>query len=617
MNGSNKLLSDIVAFRTYAKHLSHLGRRESLEETINRNMQMHLDKFPKLSADIVKAYQRIHTLKVMPSMRSMQFAGESILKNNVRMFNCSYAPIQDTKIFSEALFLLLSGTGFGYSVQRRHVSQLPKIMKPRESGIYMIHDSIEGWAESVNVLMEAYFYGKVRPEFDFSKIRPKGAYLFSTGARAPGPEPLKLMLKLVEEKLASAVGRKITSLEVHDIICIISDCVLAGGIRRAALICGFDADDTEMLTCKHGTWWEKHPHRARANNSAILNRQTTTREQFEHVFKTCQESGSGEPGFSWTNNEDWFFNPCHEISLRPYSFCNLTTTNQTGVEDKRDFLNRIYAAALLGTLQATYTDFSYLRPIWKETTEQDSLLGVSFTGIADGTGIITPEWLTEGAKHVLEVNEKYAKILGVNLAARTTCVKPEGSASTVVGSASGIHARHAPYYMRRVRMNKDDALTNYLMHVIPELIEDDLFGTNGVVVSIPQESPKNSIVRHDETAKTLFDRTMLYNRYWVAPGHRQGDNPHNVSVTISVRNHEWERLLEDMWEHRFGYSGISLLPFDDHTYQQAPFEDCSKETYEKLSLAVKNIDLSQVIEETDHTNRVEQLACAAGACALE
>ena len=398
MNQSNKLLSDVTSFRTYSKFLPHIGRRESLEETINRNMHMHLEKFPKLSRDIIKAFQRVHELKVMPSMRGLQFAGDAVLKNNARQYNCSYAPINDVRSFGEAMYLLLSGVGFGFSVQRQHVNQLSKITLPKEEGPFVIHDSIQGWAQAVDILMEAYFLGRIRPQFDYSKIRPKGSYLVTTGAKAPGPEPLKKMLELVETKLRNSLGRRLSPIEVHDIVCIISDAVLAGGIRRAALISLFDRDDNEMLKCKHGEWWNHSPWRARANNSAVLPREEVTKEEFDYIFKMCQDSGSGEPGFSWTSNTDWGFNPCHEIALNPNQFCNLTTINQTEITSEKDFLNRVYAAALIGTLQASYTDFSYLRPVWKEITEKEALLGVSFTGIADGKSMINAELLRKGAE---------------------------------------------------------------------------------------------------------------------------------------------------------------------------------------------------------------------------
>lgn len=616
MESSNKLLSDLVAFRTYAKHIPHLSRRETLEETINRNMTMHLDKFPKLSRDIVKAYDSVHALKLMPSMRGLQFSGDAVLKNNCRQYNCSYLPIDDIRTFGETLFLLLSGVGVGFSVQRHHIDQLPKIQLPREEGLFIAHDSIIGWAQCVDALFDAYYLGRVRPIYDFSNIRPKGSYLVTTGAKAPGKEPLKKMLEDVETKLKNALGRKLTSVEVHDIICIISDCVLSGGIRRAALLSLFDRTDTEMLKAKHGEWWVKHPYRARANNSAVLPRSQVTKEEFDYIFEICQKSGSGEPGFSWTNNTDWGFNPCHEIALNPNQFCNLVTINQTNINSKAEFLKRVHSATLLGTLQAAYTDFPYLRPEWKKTTEQEALLGVSFTGIADSSGIIQPEWLEEGAKLVLELNEKYAKKLGINVAARTTTVKPEGTSSCILGSSSGIHARHSEYYLRRFRMNKDDGLYNYLKATIPDLVEDDQFSNSGAVITIPQSSPKNSLLRENESALDLLNRTYLYNNHWVNAGYRSGANQHNVSVTVSVKENEWDAVRESMWLNRESYSGISLLPYDGGSYVQAPFEECNKQTYDKYVKLINEIDLTKVNEEEDNTKRTETVACSGGVCEL-
>lgn len=614
MNSSNKFLSDIVTFRTYAKYLPHVGRRESLEEIINRNMMMHLEKFPALSRDIIKAYKQVHDLNVMPSMRSMQFGGETILKNNVKIYNCSFAAANYTEVFAESLYLLMCGTGFGFSVQRRHVSKLPSIRLPKEEVKYIVADSIEGWAESLNVLMRSYFTGGLRPVFDFSLIRAKGSRL-SNGSTAPGHEPLKMMLEMVETKLKTSIGRKLRPIEVHDIMCMIADCVLSGGIRRAALISLFDKDEEEMLTSKQGSWWEKHPYRARANNSAVLERSTTSREDFERVFDSCIKSNAGEPGFSWTNDPDMGYNPCHEIALNSNQFCNLSSVNLTGIKNDKDLHNRVYAASLLGTLQAAYTDFPYLNENWKIQTEKEALIGVSFTGIADSS-TLTEEQLQKSAKLVLEVNEKYAKKLGINPAARTTCVKPEGTMSCVVGSASGIHARYADHYIRRVRMNKSDALAKYLMSTVPELVEDDVFSASGVVVSIPQESPTNSITRHQETAASLLDRIIKYNKNWVDFGHRTGVNKHNVSSTISYKPEEVDMLRKRLWEEREHYTGISLLPFDNGSYTQAPFEECTKEVFEKMSAQIKNVNLQEVREMEDNTKRIENLACSGGICDL-
>jgi hypothetical protein len=882
MNPSNKLLSDITAFRTYAKYIPHLGRRESLEETINRTMAMDLDRFPKLSGEIVKAYSMVHDLKVMPSMRKLQFAGTAIQQNNARSYNCSFLAVDDVMAFSEILFLLLSGVGVGFSVQKHHISQLPKVQKPKEEGIFIVHDSIEGWAQALDLLMKAYFYRQIRPVFDFSRIRPKGSYLVTTGARAPGPEPLKIMLKQVEDVLLKAIDRKLKPIEVHDIICITSDAVLAGGIRRAALISLFDKDDTEMLNAKSGSWWEKYPWRARANNSAVLERSTTTKDEFMAIFEVTRKSGSGEPGFSWTNNRDWGFNPCkplystiltdkgyitfeqalkmdslmvmgidgkfkkaskpfktgeqrkiykvtlsdgtslygtnnhlhmtsegewkrldqlkvgdrlkigttpiykdteienqtdyetglnlgfdvninqfdltrlygqskefkigfikslftihgsvvennvelysvkkealevlsklfqefgvfssityhnnlknddiayklnvyagqfkkigfisidknklldsntespiyktddyvtvmkidpeydvqdvyditvyddthafidsgvvthncHEISLRSNQFCNLSTLNASGCHNEKEFLRRVRAAAVLGTIQASYTDFPFLRPTWKYNSELEALLGVSMTGVADAGDFLTPELLQKGAKLVLETNELIAKKIGIRPAARATSIKPEGTSSCVLGSSSGIHDRHSQYYIRRIRMNKDDALYMYLKDTIPELCEDDVTSATGGIVSLPQESPKGSYLRENTSALDLLQRAVKFNQNWVAPGHRSGDNMHNVSVTISVRDDEWERLGEAMWKYRNSYTGISLLPFDGGTYKQAPFEACSKEKFEEMSKYVKSIDLRNVIEKEDKTERIEQLSCVGGVCEI-
>lgn len=616
MNKSNKLLSDIVAFRTYAKYLPHAARRESLEETINRNMTMHLENHPKLSRDIIKAYKQVHDLKQMPSMRALQFGGEAINKNHVRQYNCSFVNVEYVRVFQEILYILLCGTGAGYSVQKRHIGKLPSIREPKEEGTYKVHDSIEGWADALGALMNAYFYGAIRPLFDLSGIREKGSYLVTTGAKAPGPEPLRQMLVQVEEMLKKAVGRKLVDIEVHDIICLIADCVLSGGIRRAALMCLFDRDSEAMLKCKHGEWWNSHPYRARANNSAVMPRGEVTKDEFRHIYEMCIKSNAGEPGFFWTNNLDWGTNPCAEIALHSNQFCNLTTTSLTGIKNKKDLNNRIYASALIGTLQASYTDFPYLSEKWRQTTENEALLGCSFTGIADAGKILAAD-LNDGAKLALEVNEKYAKKLGINPAARVTTVKPEGTASCVVGSSSGIHARHDQYYLRRVRMNKDDALARYLGQVIPDLVEDDLFSPTGIVVTIPQMSPEGSIIKPKETAKSLFNRTMFFYRNWVMKGHRSGDNTHNVSVTISYKPEEVESLFEDLWENKLNYAAVSLLPFDGGSYQQAPFEACNKEKFEEYDKLVKDIDLTKVMELEDNTDRIKNVACAGGVCEID
>lgn len=616
MNESNKLLSDIVAFRTYAKYIPHLQRRETLQETTNRTMNQHLERFPKLSNEITKAFSLVHELKIMPSMRSMQFAGEAINSNNSRSYNCSFVNITYERSFSEILFLLLSGTGVGYSVQKRHVNQLPTIGKPKEEGYFRIHDSIEGWAQALNILLDSYFNNSIKPDFDFSGIRPKGSYLVTTGAKAPGPEPLRHMLTQVEKILINGIGRKLRPIEVHDLVCIIADCVLAGGIRRAALISLFDKKDVEMLKCKSGTWWEKAPWRARANNSAVLHRDETTKEEFDYIIKMCEDSKAGEPGIFWTNDYDWGVNPCAEISLNSNQFCNLTSINQTGVNSEKEFFKRIRAAAIIGTLQASYTSFPYLSEKWKLQTEAEALLGVSFTGVADSVGFVNANLLQEGAKLVLQTNEEIAKKIGINVAARTTCLKPEGTVSTIVGSSSGVHDRHAKYYIRRIRMNDSDPLAKYLQIAIPDLVEKDIFSESGVVISIPQESPKGSITRDMTSALDMLKRANTYNINWIKEGHRSGMNRHNCSLTISVRDEEWDSLREELWSTREHYTGISLLPYDGGTYQQAPFEDIDEIKFKDMEKLVKHIDLTKVKEIEDFTNRGETLACSGNVCEI-
>ena len=616
MNLSNKLLSDIVFFRSYPKYLPHLQRRESFEETINRDMTMHLDRFPKLSKDIIKAFGFVHDREVMPSMRSLQFAGSGIQKNNLRNFNCSYEAIDHPKAFGEILFLLLSGCGVGFSVQGHHIEQLPTIKIPRQEGIHIVQDSIAGWGCALDTLVEAYFYNRVRPIFDFSKISPKGTILPTTGAKAPGAGPLEHALKEIELRLKAAQGRKLRDIEIHDIICIASDCVLAGGIRRSSLISLFDRNSTSMLKCKSGDWYTRHPYRARANNSAVMPRNEVTYEEFYFVYNMCKDSKSGEPGILWVNDKNMLVNPCGEISLLPMQLCNLTTVNQTGITTKKEFLQRVHAAAFLGTLQAAFTDFPFMRETWKETTEREALIGVSFTGIADNSGLVTTEWLHEGAKLVLETNEKYAKKIGINLAARATTLKPEGSSSCVLCSSSGIHARHDKHYLRRVRISKNEALAAYLQATIPQLVEDDKFTANTIVVTIPQESPSNALIRSEETANSLFDRVLFYNENWVRTGHRSGSNYNNVSATINLKDDEWDSFRERLWNERDRYNAISLLPYDTGIYQQAPFETCTKEKYEELIKVVQDVDLRDVIEGDDHTTLLQNLACSGGACEI-
>ena len=616
LNMSQEILSKIVVYNKYAKYDRDKGRRETWEEIVDRNKNMHLSKFPNLKEEIEEVYKFVYDKKVLPSMRSLQFAGKPIEINNSRIFNCSYLPIDDWRSFSEVMFLLLSGCGVGYSVQNHHIEKLPEIKIPTKTRRFLVGDSIEGWADAVKVLMKSYFgISNSRPKFDFRDIRPKGAELITVGGKAPGPEPLKECLFQIQKVLdRKKDGEQLKPIEAHDIICHIADAVLSGGIRRAALISLFDLHDEEMLTSKYGFWWEKNPQRGRANNSAVVIRSKVRKKDFFQLWDKIVASNSGEPGVYFSNDKDWGTNPCCEIALRPYQFCNLTEINVSDIETQEELNARVKAGAFLGTLQASYTDFHYLRDIWRRTTERDALLGVGMTGI--GSGNILKFDLKEAAKEAKTANAEIAKIIGVNKAARVTTVKPSGTSSLVLGTSSGIHARHNDYYIRRMRLGKNEALYEYLASNNPKLIEDDFFKpTLQGVVSLPQKAPEGAILR-TESALELLERTKKFNVEWVKEGHRKGDNTNNVSATISVKEEEWENVGKWMWENRRTFNGLAVLPYDNGSYTQAPFEDIDEEMYLKMEKYLKNIDLTLVKETSDETDLNNQVACAGGACEI-
>ena len=615
MNTSQSILSDITTYMKYARHIPEKSRREAWEEIVDRNKAMHLQKFPQLKDEIEEVYKMVYAKKVLPSMRSLQFAGKPAEINNARMFNCSFLPVDDFRSFSEAMFLLLSGCGVGFSVQSHHVDKLPEIKIPTREKRYLINDSIEGWADAVHMLMKAYLKGGSRPRFDFRDIRPKGEQLVTAGGKAPGPEPLKEVLfqvQLILERKQS--GEKLTPLECHDILCHLADAVLSGGIRRAALISLFDFDDEEMLTCKFGSWWENSPQRGRANNSAVVMRHKITEDEFMKLWEKVEASNAGEPGFLFSNDKDYGTNPCAEIALRPYQFCNLCEINATDVVDQDDFNARSKAAAFIGTLQASYTDFHYLRDIWKKTTERDALLGVGITGIASGK--LDKINLKQGAKAAKDENERVAKLLSINKAARVTTVKPSGTSSLVLGCSSGIHAWHDNHYIRRIRVGKNEAIYTYLSIYHPELVEDDIFKpTQQAVISVPQASPSSAITRAESTFD-LLERTKRFNLEWVRAGHRKGENHNNVSCTINVKQGEWAQVGQWVWDNRDTYNAMSFLPEDLGTYKQAPFESITEEQFEKLSVNLHTIDLRNVVEMADNTNLVDQAACAGNNCEI-
>jgi ribonucleoside-triphosphate reductase len=612
------ILSDITVYMKYAKYLPEVERRETWNELVTRNMDMHIKKYPQLQEEIKEAYKLVFDRKVLPSMRSLQFGGKSIEINPARIYNCSYLPVDDWRSFGEIMFLLLGGTGVGFSVQKHHVDTLPEIRvpNPNRKKRFLIGDSIEGWADAVKALVKSYFTGGSRIDFDFSDIRPKGTRLITSGGKAPGPAPLKECLVKIDNLLSQKNdGDKLKPIEVHDIVCHIADAVLAGGIRRAALISLFSADDDEMISCKSGAWWEQNPQRGRANNSAVLLRHKITEEFFFDLWKRIELSGAGEPGIYFTNDKDWGTNPCVEIALRPYQFCNLVEVNVSDIESQEDYNNRVKAASFIGTLQAGYTNFHYLRDVWKRTTEKDALIGIGMTGI--GSGKVLEFNMKEAANIAKKENERIAGIININKAARVTCVKPSGTSSLVLGTSSGIHAWHSDYYIRRIRVGKNEAIYTYLYINHPELVEDEYFRPHDTaVISIPQKAPSNSILR-SESPIELLERVKRVSKEWIKPGHRTGSNSHNISATISIKPEEWSPVGDWMWENRDYYNGLSVLPYDGGTYIQAPFEDITEERYNELVSKLHNVDLSQIIEGDDNTDLAGEIACGAAGCEVK
>jgi ribonucleoside-diphosphate reductase alpha chain len=602
----------------YAKFNEELNRRETWEELVTRNKKMHQKKFPMLKDEIEENYKLVYDKKVLPSMRSLQFGGKPIEISPNRIYNCAYLPIDHIDAFSETMFLLLGGTGVGYSVQRHHVEKLPMIQKPypKRKRRFLIGDSIEGWADAIKVLMKSYMNGGgSRVEFDFSDIRAKGAQLVTSGGKAPGPQPLKeCILKITGMLEQKEDGSKLSTLEAHDIVCHVADAVLAGGIRRAALISLFNADDDEMIGCKSGNWWELNAQRGRANNSAVLMRHKITKDFFMDLWKRVELSGAGEPGIYFNNDKDWGTNPCCEIALRPFQFCNLCEVNVSNIESQDDLNVRVKAAAFIGTLQAGYTEFHYLRDVWRETTEKDALIGVSMTGI--GSGTVLGYDMKQAADKVKRENSRVAKIIGIKKSARTTTVKPAGTTSLVLGTSSGIHAWHNDYYIRRIRVGKNESIYPYLKEKHPDLVEDEYFRPHDTaVIQIPQKAPEGSILR-TESPFQILDRVKRVATEWVKTGHRNGSNTHNVSATISLKEDEWELAGEWMWTNRKHYNGLSVLPYDGGTYTQAPFEDITKEKYEEMMTSLTDVDLTKIVELEDETNLSGELACAGGSCEI-
>ena len=612
MTKSQRVLSDFASYTKYARFLG--DRRESFTDVVQRNADMHARRYPELEDEIYRTFGTyVLNREVLPSMRNMQFAGKPVELNPARAYNCAYLPIDDPRAFSEIMFLLLGGSGVGYSVQSRHVDKLPTIKAPHGRTRYLIQDSAIGWADSVKRLIGAYLLGRPLPEFDYRDIRPQGTPLVTSGGKAPGPEPLEGALESIERLLKrKEVGSKLRPIEVLDIVGHIAGAVLSGGIRRSATIALFDVTDEEMLYAKSGTdWRERHPERQYANISAVLDRRRLTKEAFDLVFDAVRYSGTGEPGFFFTNDTDWGTNPCGEIALQPFGFCNLTEASIDGNISDPIFFERVRAASFIGTLQAGYTDFHYLRPEWRERAVADSLLGVSLTGIASGNYRSLD--LNAGARIVREENERVAAKIGIRPAKRTTTVKPSGTASLVLGTSSGIHPYWSRFQIRRVEVSKSEPLYQYLLDNAPAFLEDSRSKPRTALFSIPLANPENGAYR-DESALEALERIRLVQSNWITPGHVAGHNQHNVSATVSVRDHEWDDVKEWMWKYRETYAGITLIPFWGGEHPEAPNEAITEDEFNEMSSAFPELDFRNIEEFNDETNRQGELACAGGAC---
>lgn len=622
---SREILSLVTIYSKYAKYIPELKRRETWPEIVLRVVGMHCKRYPKLEADINSAFSYVLDKKVLPSMRSLQFGGRPIELSEVRGYNCSLVFIDDILAFNETMFLLLMGCGVGYSVQEHHVSKLPPLLgcslrKGRRKR-FLIEDSIQGWAETIRVLISSYFNGTQDLDFDYRDIRPKGARLVTSGGKAPGPQPLKDCVHNIRKVLDNALtergkGTQLTTLEAHDIMCYIADAVLSGGIRRAACIAFFSFDDAAMLGCKTGRWYETHPQRGRANNSVVLLRHKLKQDDFNYIWDAIKDSRCGEPGFYLSNDKDMLSNPCGEASLKPNEFCNLTTINGANIVDQADFEARCKAAAFIGTLQAAYTGFHYLREEWIENTERDALLGISITGLAN-TKLLDNIDFEAGAKVCKEENLRVSKLLGIKKAARLTNIKPEGTTSCVLGCSSGIHDWHAPYYIRRVRVGKREPLYLYLKKHCPGILEDDFYKPDtDAVIQFPMKAPEGAITRNSSTAIDLLNRIKKMYKEWIVPGHRKGSNTHSVSATVTIKDNEWDEARDWMWRNKDTYAGLTVLPYDLGSHRQAPFEECTKAEYEALLAKIKAVDLSKIVEEEDNVAHAQETACAGGACQI-
>ena len=623
-----------IAKSRYSRFLDDKGRREHWPETVNRYfdfMQKHLKEKHNftMGADLREELQgAVERLEVMPSMRSLMTSGEALERQNVAGYNCSYLPIDDPKAFDEAMYILLCGTGVGFSVEQKYVNKLPEVPDSlfESKTVVVVRDSKEGWAKALRQVIALLYAGEI-PKWDVSAVRPAGARLKTFGGRASGPEPLNDLFKYAVAKFRGAAGRKLTSLEAHDILCKIGEVVVVGGVRRSAMISLSDLSDDRMAHAKAGNWWDGNGQRALANNSAVYDTKPSV-GQFMREWSSIYESHSGERGIfnryaSETQasrngrrelGKEWGTNPCSEIILRPYQFCNLSSVVVRSGDDWDSLARKVRIATILGTFQSTLTHFPYLRKVWQTNTEEERLLGVSMTGILDNPRMNNPDDpelpanLEKLREYAVTVNAEFADALGINRSTAITAIKPEGTVSQLTGTASGIHPQHDRYYIRRVRSDNKDPLTAFLKSQgFPS--EPDFYKPDSTTVfSFPVAVAEGALLREDLDAIKHLRLWLLYQKHYCE---------HKPSVTISVQEREWPAVGAWVWENFDDITGVSFLPMDGGTYKQAPYETIDAAEYERLKAAMPTgIDWEAFKEGTDNVEGVQTLSCTAGACEL-
>jgi ribonucleoside-triphosphate reductase len=634
MNSELDLYTSFIAKSRYSRFLEDKGRREHWHETVNRYMTFmdeHLiNKHDyHMPAELrIELEAAIVNREVMPSMRAMMTAGAALERDNVAGYNCSYLPVDDVKSFDEAMYILLCGTGVGFSVESKYVNKLPEVPTTLfdSATTIVVADSKAGWAKALRQLIALLYAGEI-PKWDVSRVRAAGARLRTFGGRASGPAPLVDLFKFTISKFKGAAGRRLTSLECHDIMCKVGEVVVVGGVRRSAMISLSDLNDDRMRHAKSGQWWEREGQRALANNSATYNVKPTVGE-FMSEWLSLYQSYSGERGIfnreaaklqvarngRRDTNFEFGTNPCSEIILRPYQFCNLSEVVARSTDTRSDLERKVRLASILGTFQSTLTDFPYLRKVWQKNTEEERLLGVSITGILDcplinnANSSELPGILEQLRGVAVDANKLFAGELGIPASAAITCVKPSGTVSQLVDSASGIHARHSGHYIRRVRNDNKDPITAFLKEAGVPAEPDVMKPLDTTVFSFPMKSPEGCVVRDDLSSLEHLRLWLVYQRHWCE---------HKPSVTVYVKEEDWPEVGAWVWKHFDEISGVSFLPWDGGSYKQAPYEEIDKEMYTKLQLTMPtSLDWNSFKEKDDNVEGAQQLACVAGVCEL-